>query len=83
MSDSPGKHLVDIEIREFKRKLVAAGGRKYLKPHEKAAEIHDIIDRIKRISRDHKADAYFSTQEFKTILNGLEGMLEPTLVDSH
>jgi len=77
MTISHGEHLVNVEIRELKRKLAGVGG-KYLNPHEKAVEISKVIENLKRLHQQQKKDRFFVSKDFKNIAWGLEHILVQT-----
>jgi len=82
MSISLGERLVNIEIRELRRKMEGVGG-KNLRPHEKVAEINGVMKNIKRLHQQQRKDKFFSSEEYKSITRGLEYILTQTQNNPH
>ena len=79
MNVSFGEKLVNVEIEDLRKKLRGNGG-KNLGPGEKVKEINGTIDRINRIRHNQKTDAFFSTEKFKVLMQGLEGLRNPSII---
>ena len=72
---TPGERAVRTEIENLRRKLRGDGG-KNLNLREKEQEVKNVLETLNRLRRaNHGKDIFFSSQEFKTLVQGLENIL--------